>query len=238
MTRSWYAKVLTLYPEMFPGTLGFSVIGKAREKGIWDLETINIRDFAQDKHQTVDDAAFGGGPGMVMRPDVVDRALCHACPQGPGKERIIYFSPRGEKITHSKIKQLAKEEKIVMICGRFEGIDQRVLDAWDVDELSLGDFVLCGGEVAALALIEACVRLLPNVVGKAASLEDESFATGLLEYPLYTRPACWKGKNVPAVLLSGHHEKIQEWRNQQAEEITKQRRPDMWEKYFDLNNRG
>lgn len=239
MSSSWHASVLTLYPEMFPGTLGHSIIGKAREKGLWSMDAVNIRDFAQDKHQTVDDAAFGGGAGMVMRPDVLDRALHSICPMGPETGPVVYFSPRGKKMTHARIKELAAEKKIAMICGRFEGIDQRVLDTWAVEELSLGDFVLCGGEVAALALIEACVRLLPGVVGKAESLEDESFATGLLEYPHYTRPARWNGVDVPEVLLSGHHEKITMWRKTAAEEITQQRRPDLWTQYVALReNRG
>lgn len=235
MTSSpWQATVLTLYPEMFPSTLGHSLIGKAKDNGLWELETINIRDFATDKHQTVDDAAFGGGPGMVMKPDVMHKALEHACPEGPNSQQVIYFSPRGKNFTHSKIKQLANSKKIVMICGRFEGIDQRVLDFWAVEELSLGDFILCGGEVAALALIEACVRLLPGVVGSSESLQDESFATGLLEYPHYTRPSHWNGIAVPQILLSGHHAKITAWRQQMSEDITRQRRPDLWDRYIGL----
>jgi tRNA (guanine37-N1)-methyltransferase len=233
MKPQWKVTLLTLFPEIFPGPLGHSILGRALEEKIWSLETVNIRDFSNDKHGTVDDTACGGGPGMVMCPDVLGGALDAAQAQEPF-EKIIYFSPRGRYIDQNYVKGLAKAEKVGMICGRFEGIDQRVLDHYPIDEVSLGDFILCGGEVAALALIEATVRLLPGVVGTAASLEDESFAKGLLEYPQYTRPREWRGKKVPEVLLSGDHGRINTWRQQQMEEITRKRRPDLWMKYKEI----
>ncbi len=227
----WTASVVTLFPEMFPGSLGHSIIGNALQKNIWQLETINIRDFAKDKHNTVDDTPFGGGPGMVMRPDVVDAALNFACKGDKKPGGLLYLSPRGIPLNQKRVKQLANTSKIVMLCGRFEGIDQRVLDAWAIEEVSVGDFVIAGGEVAAMTLIEACVRLLPGVVGDAQSLEEESFSEGLLEYPHYTRPRNWQGRDVPEVLVSGDHEKIRAWRLEQAEKITKVQRPDMWRDY-------
>ena len=228
--QSWQVNILTLYPELFPGTLGASILGKGLEKGLWQLETTNIRDFAMDKHQQVDDIAFGGGPGMVMRADVIDGALQAVC-KDEMPEKIIYLSPKGKQITQKCVKQLANAKKIVILCGRFEGIDHRILEEWPVEELSLGDFVLAGGEVAAMALVEACVRLLPGVVGDATSLDEESFSEPLLEYPHYTRPREWKGRTVPDVLLSGHRERIRQWRLQEAEKVTKERRPDLWNEY-------
>ena len=220
----WTATVLTLYPEMFPGPLGCSLAGKALEGGIWALETVNVRDFARDKHATVDDAPFGGGPGMVMRPDVIDAALNAVQPAGPA----IYLSPRGLTLDQARVKALASAPAVTLLCGRFEGIDERVLEAHRLEEISLGDFVLSGGEPAAIALIDACVRLLPGVVGAARSLAEESFEAGLLEYPHYTRPREWQGRAVPEPLLSGHHDRIREWRQDAAETITRERRPDLW----------
>ena len=223
----WIARVLTLFPEMFPGPLGQSLAGKALEQGLWRLETSDIRSFARDKHRTVDDTPFGGGPGMVMRPDVVDAALEAATLAGPA----IYLTPRGRRIDQALVRDLAAGEGVVLLCGRYEGLDERVIAARGLLEVSLGDIVLSGGEPAAIAVIDACVRLLPGVLGAEATLEEESFERGLLEYPHYTRPAEWQGRKVPEVLLSGHHEKIKAWRLAEAEAATKTRRPDLWEAY-------
>ncbi len=231
--NAWTAHVLTLFPEMFPGSLGHSIAGKALEQGLWALETVDIRDFASDKHRTVDDAPFGGGPGMVMRPDVVDKAL--AATNG-GDAPVIYLTPRGEPLGQELVQSLAMGSGVVLLCGRFEGIDQRVIDLHEPREVSIGDFVLSGGEPAAVALIDACVRLLPLVLGDERSLEEESFENGLLEYPHYTRPSEWRGITVPDVLLSGHHERIQMWRTEQAKQLTKERRPDMWSRRLDTNS--
>lgn len=224
----WTVRVLTLYPEMFPGPLGHSLAGAALGRGIWALETVDIRGFARDKHRTVDDAPFGGGPGMVMLPDVVDAALAAVAEAGGP---VVYLSPRGRLLTQARARELAAERTVTLLCGRFEGVDQRVLDARAVEELSLGDFVLSGGEPAAISLIDACVRLLPGVVGAPASLAEESFERGLLEYPHYTRPKVWQGRAVPEVLVSGDHEKIRAWRLARAEEATRERRPDLWQGY-------
>jgi tRNA (guanine37-N1)-methyltransferase len=223
----WTARILTLFPEAFPGPLGVSLAGKALEEGLWALETVDIRGFASDKHRTVDDAPFGGGPGMVMRPDVVDAALAGVRPAGP----LIYLTPRGRLLTQARVKELAAGTGLTLLCGRFEGVDERVLEAHAVEEVSLGDFVLSGGEAAAIALLDACVRLLPGVLGAPESLAEESFERGLLEYPQYTRPNPWQGREVPGVLISGDHAKIKAWRLAQAEEITRRRRPDLWAAY-------
>lgn len=222
-------KVLTIFPEIFPGFLGYSLTGKALNEGIWSLETINIRDYAFDKHGSVDDTPCGGGAGMVMRPDVLGAAL-KASYQG-GK--LIYMSPRGEPLTQEKVKKLSGEENLTVVCGRFEGIDQRVIDAFGIEEVSIGDYVLTGGEQAAQIMLDAVVRLLPGVLGNADSTADESFEDNLLEHPQYTRPIEWDGRTVPEVLMSGHHKKIAEWRKEQAIEITKRRRPDLMKKYLD-----
>ena len=225
----WTVRVLTLFPEIFPGPLAHSLAGRALEAGIWVLETVDIRAFASDKHATVDDAPFGGGPGMVMRPDVVDAAIeAAAGAAGP----LIYLSPRGRPLDQARVAELASGRVVTLLCGRFEGLDERVLEARAIEEVSLGDFVLSGGEPAAIVLIDACVRLLPGVVGERQSLAEESFADGLLEYPHYTRPRDWRGRQVPEVLLSGHHERIRLWRHEQAERITKERRPDLWARYL------
>jgi len=230
----WMAKVLTLFPEMFPGPLAHSLAGKALADEAWSLETVDIRDYATDRHGTVDDAPFGGGAGMVMRADVVDAAIeASALTDAP----LVYLTPRGERFSQAHAAEFASGPGVTLICGRYEGIDQRVLEARDVTEISLGDFVLSGGEPAALALIDACVRLLPGVMGTEASLDEESFNRGLLEYPHYTRPADWCGRKVPDVLLSGHHENICAWRTEQAEIATRDRRPDLWDRYQrDLKN--
>jgi tRNA (guanine37-N1)-methyltransferase len=228
MTAPWTATALTLFPDMFPGPLGFSLAGDARDRGIWRLETVDIRRFARDKHRSVDDTPFGGGPGMVLRPDVVDAAI--AGTQAPGP--LILLSPRGQPLSQGRVRELAAGPGVRLLCGRFEGVDQRVIEAHRIEELSLGDFVLSGGEPAAIALIDACVRLLPGVLGKDASLEEESFIGGLLEYPHYTRPQDWQGMSVPEVLVSGHHEKVRQWRKAEAEAATRERRPDLWEQYL------
>ena len=221
---------LTLFPEMFPGSLGQSLAGQALDEGRWALETVDIRGFARDKHRTVDASPFGGGAGMVMRPDVVDLAV-QATMDKAGDIPLVYMTPRGRPLTQSRVRELAQGPGVAVLCGRYEGVDQRVLDAHGAEEISVGDFVLSGGEVAALSLFDACVRLLPGVMGSDASGEEESFEEGLLEYPLYTRPAEWQGRTVPEVLLSGHHENIRAWRREQAEAVTQKRRPDLWKEY-------
>ena len=226
----WTAKVLTLFPEMFPGPLGASLVGQSLKDGAWSLETVDIRDFASDKHRSVDDAPFGGGPGMVMRPDVVDAAILSAT-EAVANLPLIYLTPSGRPIDQARVRELAGGSGVVVICGRFEGLDQRVLDEHPIEEVSLGDFVLSGGEPAAIVLIDACVRLLPGIVGNVESLAEESFEQGLLEYPQYTRPQEWHGRSVPEVLTSGHHERIRAWRLAEAERITKARRPDLWARY-------
>jgi tRNA (guanine37-N1)-methyltransferase len=231
---AWTATVLTIFPEMFPGPLGHSLAGKALREGLWRLETVDIRDFARDKHRSVDDAPFGGGPGMVMRPDIVDAAVAGAPGQGP----LIYLSPRGRPLDEARVRGLADGPGVRLLCGRFEGVDERVIEARAMEEVCLGDFVLSGGEPAAIVLIDACVRLLPGVVGDASTLEEESFARGLLEYPHYTRPQSWQGRAVPEILLSGHHEEIRRWRAAQAEAATRQRRPEVWERYLARHGRA
>jgi tRNA (guanine37-N1)-methyltransferase len=229
----WLATVLTIFPEMFPGSLGLSLAGKALADGVWGLEIVDIRGFARDKHRSVDDAPFGGGPGMVMRPDVIDAAVAGAGGCGP----LVYLSPRGRLLDQTRVRALAAGPGVRLLCGRFEGVDERVLAARDIEEISLGDFVLSGGEPAAIALLDACVRMLPGVVGAAESLTEESFERGLLEYPHYTRPQEWQGRAVPEILLSGHHEKIRAWRQARAEEATRQRRPDLWQRYTTAKGR-
>ena len=220
----WRATVLTIFPEMFPGPLGVSLAGKALEKGRWTLEAIDIRNHATDKHRTVDDTPAGGGPGMVMKADVLARAIDAA---GEGRPRVL-MSPRGVRLTQTRIGELAGGPGAVIVCGRFEGVDERLIEGRGLEEVSLGDFVLSGGEIAAMALIDACVRLLPGVMGREASGAEESFADGLLEYPQYTRPQLWEGRAIPEVLLSGDHAKVAAWRREQAEKLTRERRPDLW----------
>ena len=224
---TWQATVLTIFPEMLPGPLAYSLAGKALGAGLWQLETVDIRDFARDKHRSVDDAPFGGGPGMVMRPDVLDEALTGSGGVGP----VFLLSPRGRRLDQEWVCSLAGGPGVRLICGRFEGVDERLRAARAIEELSLGDFVLSGGEPAAIALIDACVRLLPGVVGRVDTLAEESFAGSLLEYPQYTRPQVWQGLAVPEVLVSGDHRRIREWRRAEAERLTRERRPDLWEQY-------
>ena len=227
---SWRATVLTIFPEMLPGPLAFSLAGKALAAGLWRLDTVDIRGFSRDKHRSVDDAPFGGGPGMVMRPDVLDAAITGARGVGP----LILLSPRGRRLDQPRVAALAAGPGVTLICGRFEGIDERIVEARAIEELSLGDFVLSGGEPAAIALLDACVRLLPGVLGDAAALAEESFAAELLEYPHYTRPQEWQGRPVPEVLVSGDHARIRAWRRAQAERLTRERRGDLWQRYLAL----
>lgn len=229
--QPWQVTVLTLFPEMFPGPLGHSIIGKALAERRWQLETVNIRDFTTDNYQSVDDTPYGGGAGMVMRPDIVAAALMGATARHGKAQRRIYLSPRGKPFDQKLAKELAATPSLLLLCGRFEGVDQRVIDAEGLEEISLGDFVLAGGELAAMAMMEACVRLLPGVLGNAATVDEESFEAGLLEYPHYTRPAQWEGRAVPDILLSGHHANIHAWRRGEAERLTRARRPDLWHVY-------
>lgn len=224
-------KVFTIYPEMFPGPLASSLLGRALKTHLWSLETVNIRDFAEDTHKTVDDRPCGGGAGMVLKPDIIDRALKFHYPVVPTS--LIYLSPRGIPLTQDLVKKLAQSPSLGLLCGRFEGVDQRILDIWPFEEVSIGDFILTGGELPAMMLIDACVRMIPGVLGSFESLKEESFTNNLLEYPQYTRPRLWQGSHVPEVLLQGDHQKIELWRRRQAEEITQKRRPDLWQKYCD-----
>ena len=222
----WRATILTLFPDMFPGPLGVSLAGKALASGLWELEARDIRAIATDKHRSVDDTPAGGGPGMVMKADVLARAIDAAV--GDDRRPRLLMSPRGAPLTQERVAALAKGPGTLIVCGRFEGIDQRVIDARALEEVSIGDYVLAGGEIAAMALLDACVRLLPGVMGKEASAAEESFAAGLLEYPQYTRPQVFEGRAIPDVLTSGDHAKIAAWRRAEAERLTRERRPDLW----------
>jgi len=227
----WRASVLTIFPEMFPGALGMSLAGKALAAGAtWSLDVVDIRAHATDKHRTVDDTPAGGGPGMVMKPDVLARALDAASPPDDTRPRLL-MSPRGTPLTQARAATLARGPGAVILCGRFEGVDERIIEARNFSEVSIGDYVLSGGEVAAFVLIDACVRLLPGVMGQMASADEESFSQGLLEYPQYTRPQQFEGRGIPEVLTSGDHAKVAAWRRAEAERLTRERRPDLWEAY-------
>ena len=226
------AQILTLYPEMFPGPLGISLAGRALEEGKWSCNPIHIRDFAADKHRTVDDTPAGGGAGMVLRCDVLAAAIDHATQSHPDNP-VIALTPRGKPLTQARVRELAQGPGVTLLCGRFEGFDERIFAARPIEEVSVGDIVLSGGEPAALMLLDACIRLLPGVMGAASSGVEESFESGLLEYPHYTRPALWEGRAIPEVLRSGDHAKIAAWRKQQAEDDTRLRRPDLWERHID-----
>ncbi len=221
---TWHASVLTLFPEMFPGPLGQSLAGRALQAGLWRLDAHDIRASATDRHRTVDDTPFGGGPGMVMRPDVVSAALARVADGRP----VVYLTPRGRRLAQADVQDFAAGPGVVLLCGRYEGIDQRAIEAAGAQEISVGDYVLSGGELPAMVLLDAAIRLLPGVMGAAESATEESFANGLLEYPHYTRPAEWDGRAVPPVLLSGNHAAIAAWRRAESEAITRQRRPDLW----------
>ena len=228
---TWTAQVLTLFPTAFPGVLGESLSGKALQNGLWALETVDLRLFGQGKHRNVDDTPSGGGAGMVMRADVLGRAIDTTRKGAAGRYPLIYLSPRGKRFDQAMALQWARAEGITLLCGRFEGVDERLIEEYAIQEVSLGDFILTGGEIAAQALIDATVRLIPRVLGNQASTEEESFSEGLLEHPQYTRPAVWRGRAVPDILLSGHHGKITDWRQAQAERLTKERRTDLWRAY-------
>ncbi|EJW09916.1 tRNA (Guanine37-N1) -methyltransferase [Rhodovulum sp. PH10] len=225
----WRATVITIFPEMFPGPLGHSLAGKAAARKIWGLEAVDLRDFATDRHRTVDDTPAGGGPGMVMKADVLARAIDAVTGNEPPDPRPrLLTSPRGRPLTQARVAELAAGPGVVVVCGRFEGIDQRVIDGRDLEEISIGDYVLSGGELAAQVLVDACVRLLPGVMGKEESGAEESFSDDLLEYPHYTRPQVWEGHEIPAVLVSGDHGRVAAWRRAEAERLTRERRPDLW----------
>ena len=226
----WSARIFTLYPEMFPGPLNTGLYGKALEKKLWNLQVINIRDSAIDKHKTVDDTPFGGGNGMLLKPDVLGKSIDNNTKQG---ERIFYLSPKGKKFDQEFAKEISKEKIINLICGHFEGIDERVLSTRKIEEISIGDYILSGGESASFVFLDAVLRLLPGILGNDLSKQDESFENGLLEYPQYTKPQIWEKKSVPEVLLSGDHAKIKDWRLSQSKDITRRRRPDLWKKYLD-----
>jgi tRNA (guanine37-N1)-methyltransferase len=224
---SWRTSILTIFPEMFPGPLGLSLAGKALAAGIWSLEAIDIRAYATDRHRSVDDTPAGGGPGMVMKPDVLARAIDAVADERP---RLL-MSPRGLPLTQARVAKLASASGVLVVCGRFEGVDERAIAARGLTEVSIGDYVLSGGEIAAMALIDACVRMLPGVMGKEASGAEESFAQGLLEYPQYTRPQVWEGRAIPDVLVSGDHAKVAAFRRAEAERLTRERRPDLWARH-------
>ena len=231
LAGAWRAQVLTLFPDVFPGVLGASLTGKALQEGLWQLDTFDLRTFGEGKHRNVDDTPAGGGAGMVMRADVLGRAITHARRGVRGRAPILYMSPRGRPLTQAMAQELSTTDGVTILCGRFEGVDERVIEHFGIQEVSIGDYVLPGGELAAQILLDATVRLMPKVLGNAASTEDESFSAGLLEHPQYTRPAEWEGRAIPDVLMSGHHGEIAKWRQAEAERITKDRRPDLWAAY-------
>ena len=226
----WTAHILTLFPEMFPGPLGFSIIGKALEEKNWLLELIKLQNFSKKGSKYVDDKPYGGGPGMIIKSEIVHEALKQTIKKIKNNYSLVYLTPKGKKLDQKKIKRFVKRNNLILVCGKYEGIDQRVIDAWKMEEISMGDYVLSGGEIAAMSLIDSCVRLLPNVLGSAKSLENETFENNLLEYPQYTKPRKWLGKKVPEVLLSGNHRKISEWKKKESIRITKIKRPDLLKK--------
>ena len=230
----WTARVFTLYPEIFPGPLNKGQYGKALEKNVWKLEVVNIRDSAQDKHKTVDDTTFGGGSGMLLKPDVLGKSIDSNTKKG---EKIFYLSPKGKKFDQNLSKELSKEKTINFICGHFEGIDERFISSRNIEEISIGDYILSGGETAVLVIIDSILRLLPGVIGNQKSIKDESFENGLLEHPQFTKPQIWEKKSVPEVLLSGDHAKINDWRLSQSKAITRRQRPDLWKKYLEKNKK-
>jgi len=226
----WTAHILTLFPEMFPGPLGFSIIGKALEEKNWLLELIKLQNFSKKGPKYVDDKPYGGGSGMIIKSEIIHEALKKTIKKIKNNYSLIYLTPKGKKLDQKKIKRFIKKDNLILVCGKYEGIDQRVIDAWKMEEISMGDYILSGGEIAAMSLIDSCVRLLPNVLGSAKSLENETFENNLLEYPQYTKPREWLGKKVPEVLLSGNHKKINEWKKKESIRITKIKRPDLLKK--------
>ena len=226
---SWHASILTLFPDAWPGVLEASIIGGSRRAGVWQLSVVDIRDFSTNRHRNVDDTPAGGGAGLVLRPDIAARAIDDVLSDPSDSRPLIYLTPRGKRLTQQRVRELSSGPGLVAFCGRFEGLDQRVIEARDMEEICIGDFVLAGGDVAAQAMIEACVRLLPGVLGNSESTVEESFEDGLLEHPLYTRPRDFEGRGIPDVLLSGDHKAIADWRRSQSEKDTKARRPDLWE---------
>ncbi|SEW31759.1 tRNA (Guanine37-N(1)-) methyltransferase [Cognatiyoonia koreensis] len=233
LAGAWTAQIITLFPQAFPGILGESLTGKALKDGIWQLRTFDLREYGIGKHRNVDDTPAGGGAGMVLRADVLDAALRDASASAKGRMPLVYLSPRGKPMNQQMMQNIAQMDGITLLCGRFEGVDERVLQHYGIEEISLGDFVMTGSEIAAHALIDATVRLLPGVLGNADSAVEESFSSGLLEHPQYTKPAEWEGHAIPEVLLSGNHAKIAEWRKAESERITRERRPDLWKKHLD-----
>jgi tRNA (guanine37-N1)-methyltransferase len=237
---AWCVKVITLLPDSFPGVLGESLTGRALQDGLWRLDAIDLRALGEGKHRNVDDTPAGGGAGMVLRADIVAKALAQAArdtPQDRSRWPVIYLSPRGTPLTQAMAERFAKADGMTLLCGRFEGVDERVIEAFSIQEVSLGDFILTGGEIAAQALIDATVRLIPRVLGNQASTEEESFSDFLLEHPQYTKPAVWEGRAIPDVLLSGHHAAIDDWRRAMAERLTKERRPDLWRAYCEAHGK-
>ena len=226
----WTAHILTLFPEMFPGPLGFSIIGKALEKKNWSLKLINLQNFSKKGPKYVDDKPYGGGSGMIIKSEIIHEALKKTIKKIKNNYSLIYLTPKGKKLDQKKIKRFIKKDNLILVCGKYEGIDQRVIDAWKMEEISMGDYILSGGEIAAMSLIDSCVRLLPNVLGSVESLKNETFENNLLEYPQYTKPREWLGKKVPEVLLSGNHKKINEWKKKESIKLTKIKRPDLFKK--------
>jgi tRNA (guanine37-N1)-methyltransferase len=239
---TWHASIVTLFPEMFPGPLACSLAGKGLRNKIWDLSTVQIRDFAEDNHRTVDDKAYGPNVGMIMKANIVHKALTSAVDKFVGTPKILFMTPKGVLLTQQIVHEFAKSDGVVILCGHYEGIDERVIEFWktkhDLQEISVGDYILSGGEVAAMAVVDACVRLLPNIVHNKYSLVQESFELALLEFPQYTKPYEWQGTKVPEILLSGDHKKIAEWQQAQSEVITKTRRPDLWQLYIEKKNKA
>ena len=227
--KTWSVHILTLFPEMFPGPLNFSLAGKALNANIWSLNVINLRDFAKKGPKSVDDKPYGGGPGMIIKSEVIDNALKKIIKKNK-QYSLIYLTPKGKKINQKKVKGLIKKNNLILLCGKYEGVDERVIEDWNMEELSLGDFILSGGEIAAMSLLDSCIRLLPEVIKSSDALKNETFENNLLEYPQYTKPSNWKGRKVPDILLSGNHQKIEEWRKKKSFEITKLKRPDLFKK--------
>ena len=228
---NWKAHVLTLFPEMFPGPLGHSIIGKALEEQVWSLKLINLQKFSRKGPKYVDDKPYGGGSGMIIKSEIIHKALKETSKKIKNNYSLVFLTPKGKKLNQEKIKKFVKKDNLILVCGKYEGVDQRVIDTWKMEEISLGDYILSGGEIAAMSLIDSCLRLLPNVLGSSKSLESETFENNLLEYPQYTKPQKWEEKEVPNVLLKGDHKKIKDWRLTQSEDITRRRRPDLWKKH-------